>query len=275
MAAVIAAVGTIVCRPASAQVSWSELQAIETSVPDLVLPYGPENLHYGELRYPDGDGPFPVVMLIHGGCWLNEYDAGYMGHLAAALVQRGFATWNIEYRRVGDEGGGWPGTFDDILRAIDALPWLASMYPVDSTGVVLGGHSAGGHLALWAAVNHPKVRGAVGLAAISDLTAYAWGENSCELATQELMGGLPDAVPERYAASDPMLLPNPPVPVVLLSGELDGIVPPDYNATYVEKTGAKHTVFPGAGHFDLVAPISEIWNRVLSAFDAFKTGSGR
>lgn len=260
--------------PSAAQVGWPDLLELGPPSPALVLPYGPEALQSGELRFPDGEGPFPVVMLIHGGCWL-EHDAAYMGHLAEALAGRGFATWNIGYRRVGDEGGGWPGTFDDILMAIDALPWLASMYPVDSTGVVVAGHSSGGHLALWAAAAHPKVVGAVGLAAISDLAAYVWGEGGCELAAQELMGGLPDEVPERYARYDPALLGSPPVPVVLVSGGLDDIVPPEHNASYVEMTGARHMVLPEAGHFDLVAPISPVWNRILTVFDAFRPASGR
>ena len=94
---------------------------------------------FGDLRLPDGDGPFPVVLLIHGGCWLADYDLGYISGLAAAITAEGYATWSIEYRRVGEEGGGWPGTFEDVAAAADHLRVLAETYPLDLDHVVAAG----------------------------------------------------------------------------------------------------------------------------------------
>jgi len=98
--------------------STSEALALARPVPDHRLNYGPDEFNFGELRLPEGKGPFPVVMVIHGGCWLAAYDLGYISGLAAELTRAGFATWSIEYRRVGDEGGGWPGTSNSSIRGI-------------------------------------------------------------------------------------------------------------------------------------------------------------
>ena len=118
------------------------------------IAYGPGPQQFGELRLPDGAGPHPVVIVVHGGCWLAEYDLGYMSSLAAALTADGVATWSIEYRRVGDDGGGWPGTFDDVGAAADHLREIAAEHELDLERVVAVGHSAGGHLALWLAARH-------------------------------------------------------------------------------------------------------------------------
>jgi len=123
---------------------------------DARIAYGPDPLQFGDLRLPTaasggGDGPFPLVVLIHGGYWRNRYDLAYFGHAAAALTATGFATWNIEYRRVGDAGGGWPGTLLDVAAATDYARTLAATQPIDLDRVVALGHSAGGQLAAWLA----------------------------------------------------------------------------------------------------------------------------
>src|SRR5439155_8576098 len=141
-----------------------------------------DSLQFGELRLPKGRGPFPVAIVIHGGCWRSDYDLKHVGPLAGALTERGIATWTIEYRRIGDPGGGWPGTFEDVAQAADHLRALARRYPLDLHHVVAIGHSAGGHLALWlaarpglppdaalASADPLPISGVVGLAAISDL----------------------------------------------------------------------------------------------------------
>ena len=128
--------------------------ALPRPEPTARLAYGPQLLQFGELRVPDGDGPHPVAVVIHGGCWLAEYDLGYMSALADGLTRDGVATWSIEYRRVGDDGGGWPGTFLDVAAAADSLVYLARDYDLDLDRVVAVGHSAGGHLALWLAARH-------------------------------------------------------------------------------------------------------------------------
>lgn len=122
------------------------------SAPTATISYGTLPLQAGDLRLPAGKGPFPVAVVIHGGCWQASYDtrAGIAG-FADALTKRGIATWNIEYRRVGDAGGGWPGTFQDVAAAVDKLPDIAKRYPIDLGRVIVVGHSSGAHLALWAA----------------------------------------------------------------------------------------------------------------------------
>jgi acetyl esterase/lipase len=147
--------------------------------------YGPDPNQFGELRIPAGRGPHPVVVLIHGGCFKAAYaslrDLAPMGD---ALKAQGIATWNVEYRRLGQPGGGWPGTHQDVGRAVDQLRALAETYRLDLNRVVIVGHSAGGHLAMWAAsrsriptssalyANDPlKVRGVVDLAGPVDLSA--------------------------------------------------------------------------------------------------------
>src|SRR5215813_5200034 len=125
---------------------------------DHRLAYGSNEFEFGELRLPKSPGPYPVAVIIHGGCWMSQYGLTYMGHLSAALTEAGVATWSIEYRRIGNQGGGWPGTFEDAARATDHLRTLAKSYPLDLNRVIAIGHSAGGHLALWLAErkNLPK-----------------------------------------------------------------------------------------------------------------------
>src|SRR3954469_3797173 len=118
---------------------------------DLRIAYGPDPLHFGDLRVPTGGGPHPVALVVHGGFWRNRYDLEHIGHLCAALTAEGVATWSIEYRRLGDTGGGWPGTFADVAAAAKYLRTLTPLYDLDLGRVVTMGHSAGGHLALWLA----------------------------------------------------------------------------------------------------------------------------
>ena len=187
-----------------------------------------------------------------------------MGHLAAALSDVGYRVYNIGYRRMGDDGGGYPGTFDDVSSAFQAVKRDILELGSDVSTITVAGHSAGGHLALWLASTDSTVGRVVGLAAISDLSEYARGSGSCQLATPRLMGGSPDEVPSAYSYADPSLLETPKAEVVLISADKDAIVPPAHNANYVEKKGAKHIVYPDVGHFDLVAPISRVWKDVLS-----------
>src|SRR2546421_1676955 len=117
----------------------------------LRIAYGPEYLQFGELYLPNHAEPYPVVILIHGGYWRARYDLTLMHGLGEDLAKRGIAAWNIEYRRIGDPGGGWPGTLLDVARAADFVHTLAPTYALDLKRVVAMGHSAGGHLALWLA----------------------------------------------------------------------------------------------------------------------------
>src|SRR5258708_6244242 len=141
---------------------------------DQRIAYGSDPQQFGDLRMPAkaGPGPVPVAIVIHGGCWLAEYDLEYMGRLSAALAEKGVATWTIEYRRVGNPGGGAPGTFNDIAAAAAYLRVLAKQYPLDVKRTVAVGHSAGGHLALWLASSFP-LKGVVSRARVADLRAAA------------------------------------------------------------------------------------------------------
>ncbi|MFN8515407.1 MAG: alpha/beta hydrolase [Chloroflexia bacterium] len=118
---------------------------------DERLAYGTDPLHFGDLRLPAGPGPHPLVIFVHGGFWRAEYALDYFGHACANLAADGIATWNIEYRRIGNHGGAWPGTFLDVAAAADHVRALALDYPIDTDRVIAVGHSAGGHLALWLA----------------------------------------------------------------------------------------------------------------------------
>lgn len=264
-----------------APVTWAQIAAQPAPPPGERIAYGADSLQFGELRVPEGKGPFPLVVLIHGGCWQNAYGLDHVRPLAAALTREGFATWTIEYRRIGDEGGGWPGTFEDAAQALGHVRALAEKHPLDLDRVVLVGHSAGGHLALWlasraslpdthalAALEAPRVRGVVGLAAIADLAGYGEGRGSCQQSVHPLMGGTPESEPGRYAAADPMRMLPPSTNVRLVFGSADPIVPPGQAEAYVRAVvaagaDARAVSVPGAGHFDVIAPFAPAWRTVL------------
>ena len=137
---------------------------------DERVPYGSDAHQFGDLRLPKGNGPHPVVINIHGGFWRNEYDLTHAGHLCAALTAKGVATWNLEYRRIGNPGGGWPGTLDDVRTGAAHLKKIAGERSLDLKRAVATGHSAGGHLVLWLAKqNAIALKGLVALAPVADL----------------------------------------------------------------------------------------------------------
>ena len=133
----------------------SDLLKFPSPEADHRIAYGEDKLQYGELRLPEGKGPHPTMILIHGGCWLSQFDLSHARLLADAFTKEGIATWLIEYRRVGDEGGGWPGTFEDVANAGEFLKQLSKPYNLDLERFIVAGHSAGGHFALWFA-NRPE-----------------------------------------------------------------------------------------------------------------------
>ena len=136
----------------SHNVPWSEISSLGKIPYDYLIPYGDEELQIGELRTPLSQDTFPLVIFIHGGCWLSDYNLDHVSAVCADLVEAGYAVWTPEYRRVGDEGGGYPNTFKDIQASINYARTLADIYPLDLKNVVVMGHSAGGHLALWLAI---------------------------------------------------------------------------------------------------------------------------
>jgi acetyl esterase/lipase len=248
--------------------------------------YGPEPDQFGELWLPErAHTPPPVVVLIHGGYWRAHYRLDLMHALAADLVRRGLAAWNIEYRRVGTPGGGWPGTFQDVAAAVDALADLDE--PLDPSGTVLVGHSAGGHLALWAAGRHripadaphglggpARVRAAsvVALAGVCDL-GEAVRLNLSDGAVSGLLGGGPDEVPDRYRLADPARLLPLGVPQVAVHGTADDAVPTEISTGYAAAAGpeCELLLLPGADHFDVIDPTTDAWAAVVERLPYSRT----
>ena len=245
-------------------------RAITTEPPppaaDARIAYGSEPLQFGDLRLPDGDGPHPLALVLHGGFWRATFNLMPMGHLCQALAGAGVAAWNLEYRRIGDPGGGWPGTFDDVARGVEHVPRLADEHPLDVDRVVLCGHSAGGHLALWAARRIP-VRAAVSLGGVVDLVE-ASRRGLSRGATDELMGGAPEDVPDRYDSGSPAAQLPLGVRQVLVHGTDDQIVPFDLSEHYVERArtagdDVELVALDAIGHFEPIDPQTEVFGRVV------------
>ncbi|MDO8862067.1 alpha/beta fold hydrolase [Haliea sp. E1-2-M8] len=248
-------------------VAFSDVEALPAASPVKEYRYGDAPSQFARLWLPvaaESGQDFPVVVLLHGGCWLQQFGVAHMSPVAAALTAQGFAVWAPEYRRVGEQGGGWPGTAEDVYAAISALQTVSG---VDLQRVLLAGHSAGGQLALWAAsqaqafaADGIMLKGVAGLAAITDLEAYARGSNSCETVTPQFMGGTPEEVPEFYAAASPARL-GLQLPTILLHGSADPLVAPSHASAVA---GAEVINIDGAGHFDLIHPGTEAFEAVLS-----------
>ncbi|WP_436794281.1 alpha/beta hydrolase family protein [Actinospongicola halichondriae] len=242
------------------------------------IPYGDHREQFGDLWMPDDDGrPLPVVVLVHGGFWRQQYALDLMDGLAESSVDRGYAVWNIEYRRVGGAGG-YPQTLDDVSAAVDHLATLGDDR-LDLGRVAIVGHSAGGHLAVWAAsrgslpaggswaapVVQPMV--AVSLAGVLDLVAAAEsgvGGSACP----DLLGGAPDAEPHRYALASPIALLPCGILVVGVHGTRDDIVPTEQSERYVRAAKAagdpaELAVIEGADHFDVIDATNAAWTAVL------------
>lgn len=251
----------------TAQVTWVQLTELEAQVSTRTMAYGDAKAQVIDVFDPTDGGIGSNVLLIHGGCWLSQYDRFYMSHLAKSLSANGMTVYNIGYRRIGENGGGFPGTFEDVQAAYKAVVEDVSSKTGRSEKITVVGHSAGGHLALWLASNDSTVHKVVGLAAISDLTTYARGTGSCQTAAPRLMGGSPDEMKDIYSVSDPMLLGKPKADIVLVSAEKDLLVPPSHNDGYKIKNNARHIVLPNVGHYDLVAPMSTVWKEVLSVIN--------
>lgn len=230
-----------------------------------------------ELHLPSGPGPHPVVVVVHGGSWKAGYDRRIMRPVCRDLVRRGWAAWNIEYRRMGGgQGGGWPATFTDVAAAVDAL--AASSAPLDLDRVVLLGHSAGGHLALWAAGRDrlpgdaPGARPLVRPRAVIAQAPVADLERARSLIAPgglvfDLLGGGPDAVPERYALANPARQVPLDVPALLVHGAEDQTVSVGQSRDYAARAraaGAQVELVepPGANHRAHVDPRSPAWAAV-------------
>src|SRR5882757_6937321 len=164
---------------------------------DARLKYGSDPNQFGDLRLPAGKGKHPLLMMIHGGFWRAKYDLTHAGHLCAALSRAGIVTFNLEYRRVGNPGGGWPGTFEDVINGYRFMLHQAGKYNIDEKRSAVIGHSAGGQLALCLAGREPQIKGAVSLAGVVDLKR-AFELHLSNDAAVEFMGGTPQQVPEHF-----------------------------------------------------------------------------
>lgn len=251
----------------TSQVAYAAVADTARTAPaaDARIPYGSGPQQFAELRVPQGRGQHPVVMLIHGGCWLAEYDLAHVAGIAESLREAGIATWTIEFRRVGDDGAGDPGTFDDIRAAYDSLIAQSKARGLDKKRIVLAGHSAGGHLALWlAAERGVKVRGTVGLAAITDIAAYA-KPTGCGAGITRLLGGTPVERAEAYGARSPVARPRADGKVTLVVATDDRIVPRAQADAYLSRFPRTHVIEQPGGHFDVVAPWTDAWHAALVA----------
>ncbi len=255
---------------------------LKTTLPDHKIAYGKDALQYGELWLPPTPSKtaLPVVVLIHGGCWLADLPGPELvAFLSDDLRKNGVAVWSLTYRRVGHSGGGYPGTFNDVADGVAHLRTLAGKYNLDLSRAVVTGHSAGGHLALWVAAQSRIPAGSmlksdqavnfkavVGIAAIPDLAHFARaGAHACGDKTVDQLTDAVARTPAGGAKNAPFLDTSPSemlplgVKQILMYGVFDGIVPPAIGLRY--QTRAKELgesveliTLENAGHFELIAP---------------------
>ena len=278
--ALFAAMACLLATPAAAAdpVEIPAFMRIPRPTPDLEIRYGAAPAQAIDVFRPPGRGPFPVAILIHGGCWSATTDGrAQLRHLGADLARRGIAVWSIGYRRANEPGGGYPGTFLDVAAAIDRLPAEAGRFDLDLSRTVVVGHSAGGHLALWAAARRGLPRESplyapeaflpgqvISLAGIPDLKSFGrYVPMHCGPGIYESLAPL-----EKLAEVSPAALPAPAARVVLVSGIVDRLVPPfvahEYARARRDQPGLPIRVvdLPDAGHFDLVTATTPAWSRI-------------
>lgn len=241
---------------------------------DKRLAYGSDPNQFVDLRLPH-KGKAPLAINIHGGFWRARYNLDHAGHLCAALTAAGLATANLEYRRVGNPGGGWPGTFADIRSAYQFLVQHADAEHLDREKIIVMGHSAGGQLALCLAAHEPTVSRVISLAGVVDLQ-QAYKLHLSNDAVVEFLHGTPGEVPEHYQEADPMRLSIAHARQCLIHGSSDETVPVAFSRDYVREKG-KHS--PGedaslveiadASHVDLIDPGSAAWKQVQAAVMRF------
>lgn len=248
---------------AAENVTFADVLAVPYKQSDRTLSYGSDQFQFGQLWLPANSPARASLVLIHGGCWLNQFDIGYSHGLSSALADAGYAVWSLEYRRTGDEGGAWPGTFDDIVAGINAISEIEG---IDTENLAILGHSAGGHLALLAGARSELLTVEpdliVGLAAISDVVSYAAGSNTCQAATPLFMGGDVTEQAQAYFDANPInhgLHEN----TVLLQGDADEIVPLSQAAL----PGARTIISGGASHFDWAHPETTAFRQLLELLD--------
>lgn len=272
---------SLLAEPLSGQnMRPADVNALPASTPTLIQSYGADSPQYGELRLPSGAGPFPIAVVIHGGCWTKGYATlRNTAPLASALTERGFATWNIEYRQVGDPGSGWPGTFQDWGAGFDHVRELAKTQPIDTSRAFVVGHSAGAHAALFVAARaklpaSSPIRGGDPLRAAAAVAIDGPGDIVAIVGRDArvcgrpvivpLMGGPPDSFPARYEDGSPFELLPIGVPQYLVAS---AVLTVDEANHYRDRARAGGDVVEilapaNGGHFDIIAPGSAVWAHV-------------
>lgn len=264
------------------QLSLEKFQALPSNPADYRISYGKDENQFGDLRLPSGAGLHPVVILIHGGCWRADFATlRDLAPMADALKAEGIATWNIEYRRLSQSGSGWPGTYLDVSKSVDYLRSMAGDKKLDLTRVIVVGHSGGGTLAMWVAarqrlssgnalyVKDPlPIRGVIDLAGTADMEAFIQFEHVCDGAVvEEMLGGKPSDVPERYAQVSAIKMLPLGIPQVLIWGRDDDIAPISLGEKYTlaaKKAGdpVKLVSILDVGHFEIASPLATTWPAV-------------
>jgi acetyl esterase/lipase len=294
MATLAAAFGLALAAGAAHAALLSPADVAKPPLPaaDHRIAYGTDPSQVGDLWLPRGKGPHPAVVIVHGGCWQARLGGlEIMNRVSDDLRRRGYVVWNIEYRRLGQAGGGYPGTFADVGQGVDKLRNLARTYAVDLRHVVVLGHSAGGDLALWAAARGhlPKtsplvtakplhLAAAVSLGGIADLAAYRdRGPAICGGPTtiDQIVGAAQRAGANVYADTSPAALVPLGARQLIVSGDVDPIVPKAFGHDYAAKARAagdrvQVLDMPDAGHFELIDPRAGQWKTIVAAIEALQ-----
>ena len=265
--------------------SWhfrpTDVNQLHSEEADARIPYGSDPLQFGDLRLPKTSGLHPVAIIIHGGCWISTFaDLKNTAALSDALRNEGIATWNIEYRRIDNPGGGWPGTFQDVADAVDFLPSIAKKYSLDLSHVIVIGQSAGGHFALWVAARHNlpassvlyrknplAVKGVISLGGVPNLSAFReYGKKVCDTdAIGKLLGDDPE---KNYKEASPSELLPLGTKQILIYGEDEISVPASFGYDYKKMASAKGdrvtvTTVKYAAHHEYNVPNSVTWPAIM------------
>lgn len=233
---------------------------------DRRVTYGKDPNQFIDVRIPSAKGPHPLVIFIHGGYWRARYDLTHAGHLCHALKLHGFASCNVEYRRVGNSGGAWPGTFEDVRSAYRFIAQSAEQLHFNLDRSLVAGHSAGGQLAMCLAAHEPKVHSVLSLAGVLDLRR-GWELHLSHDAVSEFLGGSPQQVPEHYKEASPIELSIRKAKQKLVHGKQDEVVPFEIAQRYFDHKKQDgedvELISPaGAGHFELIDPGSKPWREI-------------
>jgi acetyl esterase/lipase len=287
-------IGMLIIALAVLAMSFNTAQADPESFADLLgrgapvatkkIAYGSDPDQFAELWLPAGRGPFPTVVMIHGGCWQESLPGVVlMSYLAEDMRKQGYAVWNIEYRRLGAKGAGYPGTFLDIASGVDYLRQIHQMYNLDISHPFIIGHSAGGQLALWVAArskfkstslfysaNPFSFQAVITLAGINDLRAYRDnGPMACggPGTIDQLIGAANRSNEDPYLNTSPAAMLPLKVQQVIISGAQDPIVPSHFGRDYAALAKAsgddvRVVEIENAGHFELIDPQSDAWKKI-------------